>query len=205
LPESENIQIINLPFIQPVSKEQTDFCKSKWPIFLTPSIYTKIIYSHSKQEIFNLSKIISVLNQENLSCLLFQPKENLILSKIKISENSNNPINHSIMRMIRNFSADFLLQPQIIQEESQMNNTMLGNKRPSPYISYLDYSNQYYLEDLYIFTFSEPCFMCAMAVTHSRIARVYFLKDNLTDGALCSKMKINNYSLNHNYLIFKIE
>jgi tRNA(Arg) A34 adenosine deaminase TadA len=47
--------------------------------------------------------------------------------------------------------------------------------------------------------------MCAMALVHSRISRLYFIEPNTFDGAITSKLKIADYeSLNHSYLSFKI-
>ena len=34
----------------------------------------------------------------------------------------------------------------------------------------------YFMKGLSLVQTVEPCFMCSMALTHSRIARVYFLK-----------------------------
>ncbi len=33
---------------------------------------------------------------------------------------------------------------------------------------------QYFMKDLFLITDIEPCFMCAMGLVHSRIARLYF-------------------------------
>ena len=43
------------------------------------------------------------------------------------------------------------------------------------------------MKDLYLVTEVEPCFMCAMALVHSRVARVYYMRDNEFDGGLNSK------------------
>lgn len=45
-------------------------------------------------------------------------------------------------------------------------------------------NDQYFLKDLYLFVDIEPCFMEAMGLTHSRISRVYFKKENDFDGAI---------------------
>ena len=55
----------------------------------------------------------------------------------------------------------------------------------------------------YVFTKEEPCMMCAMALIHNRISRLYFSDINQKQGALISKYSLDNYNLNHHYLIFK--
>ena len=53
------------------------------------------------------------------------------------------------------------------------------------------------MKDLYLLTDIEPCFMCAMALTHSRIDRVYFMRENQFDGAIL-KIQLNYLkNLNH--------
>ena len=42
------------------------------------------------------------------------------------------------------------------------------------------------MKDLYLFTDIEPCFMCLMALAHSRIKRVYFRDENKFDGSIVS-------------------
>lgn len=55
------------------------------------------------------------------------------------------------------------------------------------------------MKDLYLITEIEPCFMCAMALVHSRISRVYYVKENKFDGGFISnEMEINHIkNLNH--------
>ncbi|XP_030855193.1 probable inactive tRNA-specific adenosine deaminase-like protein 3 isoform X1 [Strongylocentrotus purpuratus] len=56
--------------------------------------------------------------------------------------------------------------------------------------------------DLYIT--QEPCVMCAMALVHSRIRRVFYI-DSHPDGALGSRYKLHaESSLNHRYQAFKV-
>jgi len=78
----------------------------------------------------------------------------------------------------------------------------------------LDYSQQYFMKDLYLVTEVEPCFMCGMALVHSRISRVYFVQDSaklegLSDfgqGALSSGgVQLSSLkNLNHQYLAFRV-
>ena len=45
-----------------------------------------------------------------------------------------------------------------------------------------EYIKQYYCEGLYVITKEEPCIMCAMALIHNRISRLYFCDINEKEG-----------------------
>lgn len=52
----------------------------------------------------------------------------------------------------------------------------------------------------------EPCTFCAMALTHSRVSRVFYLFDNLENGALRSRMKLHTVKdLNHRFEAYKCD
>ena len=70
------------------------------------------------------------------------------------------------------------------------------------------------MKDLYLVTEVEPCFMCGMALVHSRINRVYFVQDSAKleglsgfgQGALSSGgVQLSSLkNLNHQYLAFRV-
>jgi len=39
------------------------------------------------------------------------------------------------------------------------------------------------MKDLYLISNFEPCFMCAMALTHSRISRIYMMSPAVTSNS----------------------
>ncbi|XP_053962058.1 probable inactive tRNA-specific adenosine deaminase-like protein 3 [Anastrepha ludens] len=54
-----------------------------------------------------------------------------------------------------------------------------------------------------MFLSQEPCLMCAMALVHSRVRRVYFQKRS-KNGALVSRLKLHSVKeLNHHYEVFE--
>ena len=79
----------------------------------------------------------------------------------------------------------------------------------------MDYTQQYFMKDLYLVTEVEPCFMCGMALVHSRINRVYFVQDSAKleglsgfgQGALSSGgIQLSSLkNLNHQYLAFRVK
>lgn len=55
--------------------------------------------------------------------------------------------------------------------------------------------------DLYVTR--EPCIMCAMALVHSRISRVFYGSQH-QEGALGSKYKLHvQHGINHHYEVFR--
>ncbi|XP_017467455.1 PREDICTED: probable inactive tRNA-specific adenosine deaminase-like protein 3 [Rhagoletis zephyria] len=54
-----------------------------------------------------------------------------------------------------------------------------------------------------VYLSQEPCLMCAMALVHSRVRRIYFDKRS-TNGALVTRLKLHSVKeLNHHYEVFE--
>lgn len=52
----------------------------------------------------------------------------------------------------------------------------------------------------------EPCLMCAMALLHSRVSRVFYFHENPTRGALSSLLKLHTLpGINHRYEVFSLK
>ena len=85
------------------------------------------------------------------------------------------------------------------QEEtvsSELETIRLNLNKPLNYNDYLCTSFTAYLTH-------EPCSMCAMALVHARISKVYYIFDR-DNGFLNSNCKLHCLSsLNHNYEVFK--
>ncbi|SCP05974.1 cytidine deaminase, putative [Plasmodium ovale] len=64
--------------------------------------------------------------------------------------------------------------------------------------------DQYLCTNYYAYLSHEPCFMCAMAMVHSRITCVIFDQVNKQNGALCSREKLHCVkALNHHFKVYK--
>lgn len=208
------IEIKKLPYTQPINEYQYLECKKHWPLSYLPTSLSKLKYIHTQEEyeeILGVIKILLELNSKYHVCsILYDPINKKILSKSKL-DNKFNPIDHSIMKLINQFSEKLAFNKKS-ELRLNLDETFLGIKNEnSPNIEYLDdldsldNSIQYYLEKFYVFTITEPCIMCAMAMVHSRVERVYFSNLDYKYGAMISRLKINNFNLNHSYLIFKFE
>jgi len=168
-----------------------------------------------------------------IESILYDPhKENIVSEADGDEADFPYNIKHSVLKCIDNFcmklSADFILNVKNTNK-----NCFLGDKELIPklnsdndsnfeisdgdciehnnklnYSSYQQHQfnrlDQYYCQGLYLFTWKEPCFMCSMALVHSRIERVYFMHYNDTEGALASLIKLSSYNLNHYFHVFKL-
>ena len=63
-------------------------------------------------------------------------------------------------------------------------------------------TDQYYCQGAVVLLGAEPCIMCAMALVHSRVDRVYF-RDTVPRGAF-SKWKLHQQPLNYMYRLFQL-
>ena len=195
-----------IPSIQPISNEQYEEAKKFWSLSCLISPKEKYIYDHNLKE---EEKILNIYNKlkndkDGFTCYLYNPKNEKIISKGK--NNNKSLIEHDIMNLLSNYSnklinsenENFHINFGIKNEKGPKENTdLLFNEN-------VDNNLQYYCENFYIFTINEPCIMCSMALVHNRISRIYFEKENKNDGGLISKFNLNDYNLNHHYLIYKI-
>jgi tRNA-specific adenosine deaminase 3 len=65
-------------------------------------------------------------------------------------------------------------------------------------------TDAYLLNNLDLYTLDEPCAMCAMALVHSRIRRVFYVRST-PFGALGSQYSVHTHtSLNHHFQVFQL-
>jgi tRNA-specific adenosine deaminase 3 len=177
-----------IPITQPITQEQYNICKTMWTVNFQPTYYSNMIYKHKESEQDEIFKIVKEMKDINYDCLVYDPhmKEIVLSQKYK---KSFNPISHSLMNLIQTYSLGLL---------NELGKTHSTNED-------LKFTEQYFMENMYVFTTNEPCPMCSMALTHSRIKRLYYLNKS-GNGSIESKLKLCNYeNLNHSYTCFRID
>ena len=62
---------------------------------------------------------------------------------------------------------------------------------------------EYILTGLEVYMYREPCLMCSMALSHSRIKRLFYVKKCGTDGSCGTRESIHTLpALNHRFQVF---
>ena len=228
LNENDIIEV-DIPCTESISNEQYYKNNKIWPQCNYISSKEKYIYTHDekeKKEILNIYNNYIINNNENeFTSILYDPKTKKIMGKA--SKNEKSIIGHSIMNLLDLFSKNLVdnknknkHEDKEIKNDENNEDTNVGLKLgekniigPKDNTDLLfncegktnnEDNHQYYCEGLYVFTKYEPCMMCAMALIHNRISRLYFSDINENEGALISKYSLDNYNLNHHYLIFKL-
>lgn len=112
-----------------------------------------------------------------------------------LDERKYHPLRHSTMSSIRYISGtvrDFVKISANSQEPA-----VSGNMEPP-------FSDAYLCKGLDLYIYREPCAMCAMALVHSRVGRVFFVKRSPGRGSLESNYRLHTIrSLNHRFRVYR--
>lgn len=113
-----------------------------------------------------------------IATLIVDPNtDKILISTIDSRIKSGNPIQHSVMQAVHaaaELEADRRLRsspPSSMSESTDSLNSTLEE-------------NNYLCLNLDVYTTHEPCAMCAMALVHSRIGRLIYIKSSSLTGAI---------------------
>ena len=137
---------------------------------------------------------MSILSKKSILIRLLYFRNKIILTS---SGQSNHPIRHSIMNAI-----DSLANARGGGAWRNQNSTNPGYCKTESDLSNL--SAGYLLNSYDVYVKYEPCIMCAMALVHSRVSRVFFNKTS-SKGALQTLAKLHIMEeLNHTFEVYKM-
>lgn len=132
------------------------------------------VEKEAKEWLERVTRITEKYHEQLDSCLIIDPEGDLMVGSAK-NVNSSGPLDHQVMRCIEDVACKQRLNP----------------------------SNQYLCTGFVALLRREPCFMCAMALVHSRIAALVFLEPNEELGALQSQSSCDwIQSCNHRYQVY---
>lgn len=153
-----------IPLFSPLSKNQFKEILEIWPCFFL----ARESLSSIQIDTILVQSIFSSLHTSKNETLLYDPTKKSIICTSS-NDSTYNPLNHSIMKIIHEFSKTLKREKDFSFNLSNEDNSqnLIGTKRDSPYQSLFHCNEQYYCKDLVIFTLKEPCIMCAMALSNS--------------------------------------
>ncbi|ODV75774.1 Tad3p [Cyberlindnera jadinii NRRL Y-1542] len=166
----ETIEVRQVPAHCPPTKDMAlEWGKLYWPLVWKGNPNDQIL----NEMVFNFDHIRSDLQlictnsskcceQLPISTVIVDPLTNAVIASSN-DERHRHPLDHSVMRCI-----------QLVSEYEQQRRESID-----------DPSDHHYLcNNYHVYTTHEPCTMCAMALIHSRIARLFYLKQSPKTGAL---------------------
>lgn len=199
------LKVISVTNCPPKTRKQFLFSNKLWPTNFHEDKYLESLVSNtvfSNSEIKEHEKWMRMAieaakrSKTRSGTVIIEPSKNELIAVASDSRNEH-PLKHSVMVAVDLVAraqgggawdahpADFFSKTLI----SECNR----NSEDTPYLC----------TGYYVYTTREPCTMCAMALVHSRVKRVFYgiFSQN---GALGSLQKIHTVrNLNHHYEVFK--
>ncbi|CAG9540259.1 unnamed protein product [Cercopithifilaria johnstoni] len=177
-----SISKVKVPLCKPLTRRQFLWAKQYWPTAFHPNKHYEALLNGNFFTTDEYQKIIGFyLESEKISnggsgCVIVDLKGEVVAK----SGDRNIPLGHAVMAAV----SDLCERHRTIQ---------------SDILQYLGTGYDVYMTD-------EPCAMCAMALVHFRVGRVFYGKRTFSSGVYESCWRIQEEkSLNHHYAVFRID
>lgn len=209
-----SVTVMKIPTSVPLTRQQYEDCLQYWPVnfhenksitkLLSGDLFGKdaltVIFSHMATAI-EIARKGKACNQIPVGAVIVDPSTNTVIAKSYDLRKGDHPLHHATMVCI-----DMVAKSQGGGMWSFEDDRGLFYSRNDKHLDETiqeDNSLPYLCTGYHLYITQEPCVMCAMALVHSRITRVYY-GDNSAEGALGTKYKIHvQEGLNHHYEVFR--
>lgn len=170
------VEDVQVPSTQPLTTSQFERFSTLWPVVFHRSLIEKQSEMDLKLATDVYEKYKDELAEE-CGCLIVDPETLGVVGRSSEVPPCN-VLDHSVMRAIESVSLKArtsLLEP-----------------------------TQYLCTSFHVLLHREPCFMCSMALVHSRVSSVVFVQRDAYRGALCSQRDCTwVQACNHRYRIYQ--
>ncbi|KAK7469614.1 hypothetical protein BaRGS_00035844 [Batillaria attramentaria] len=216
--------LVKVPRHPPATRKQYDEASLYWPVTFHEDKEISQLLSGEFFSAEEVQKIKSYLQeaetmataaaqkgQEPVGIVIVDPERDRTIAKGHDLRQGKNPLHHAVMvgvdlvaksqggGMWTLTDSDFYVRPEEQMDSkgdvhrSSSTDVSSGKEKVGPYLC-----TAY---DVYVT--QEPCPMCCMALVHSRVGRVFYIKPHV-DGGLGSRYKIHvQNGLNHHFSVFQ--
>ncbi|KAI8140794.1 cytidine deaminase-like protein [Fennellomyces sp. T-0311] len=205
LGELIQVKIAAVPRYAPLNRKQFEAWKHLWPIVFRED--TRLDPKFTKSDISvietHLQQIAS-LGSGSVYARIVDPTSNQVIAEgADTRQVSHHPLHHAVMNCVDAVAIAEKQQrggagrPK--RKAAEMTEGPVDAKGEDEMVT----KTAYLCTGYDMFITHEPCAMCAMALVHSRIGRVFYSIPTRT-GCLGTLYKIHSYpSLNHHYRVFR--
>ncbi|CAI9753259.1 unnamed protein product [Fraxinus pennsylvanica] len=204
-----------------IKRSNGETCCSRLP----EATQYETIETGDRQSLLSKCSSIDALTYNRVSCL---NPWSWLEHKLHTSSGSWHPLQHAAIVAIENsaardrhlFPGDGHISDEFVREDYKMSPTGSPLKRQKINLANVndeenmncqknelrfDSTRPYLCTGYDIYLVWEPCIMCAMALVHQRIRRIFYAYPNSSDGALGSVHRLQGEkSLNHHYAVFRV-
>ncbi|XP_052767346.1 probable inactive tRNA-specific adenosine deaminase-like protein 3 [Mya arenaria] len=207
---------LKVPVTAPLTRSQFQDCVALWPVnFHENKLITKLLngtfftkselntISNYMKEAIKMAKMAKISNQLPVGALLVDPVRGHIVAQAYDMRGCH-PLQHCTMVAVDmvarsqgggmweySHDSDFQWTQSDIRDNTS--STDATDKTTGPYLC----------TGYHMYITREPCVMCAMALVHSRVERVYYGSSD-PEGGLGTRHKVHvQPGLNHHYSVFK--
>jgi len=207
-------EILDLPDERPVCKvEAANWSFRYWPVSFSHSRVYKQRFANLKltEKRCAARHFMFLFAQGSRGALMVEPCSNEVIGHgIDQTKNGNHPLRHAPMECIDNACARIQAAREAhgVRDKQEdigprTKRRKVANEKNS--FPNFDPIKTYLCTGMDFYTIEEPCMMCAMALLHSRIRRVFYMIPNKRRGALGgTQERLHCHpQLNHHYEVFQ--